>query len=68
MLVLTRRIGEVVVINDSISITVIDVSGSRAKLGITAPSEVPIHRPDSHVYRQTVAGNDAAQPAEESRI
>ena len=53
MLGLTRRIGEVIVINDTISIKILDLSGAKAKLGITAPTEVPISRPDPE--RRTIA-------------
>lgn len=44
MLVLTRRIGEEIVIADNIRVTVVDVQGHRVRLGITAPASVPIAR------------------------
>lgn len=44
MLVLTRRIGESIKIGDDITLTVTDVNGSQVKLGIAAPSDVPILR------------------------
>jgi carbon storage regulator len=44
MLVLTRKINESIVINDNIVITVLDISGGKARLGIAAPKEVPVHR------------------------
>lgn len=44
MLVLSRKKGETVVIGRSIRITVLDISGSRIKLGFDGPPEVPIHR------------------------
>lgn len=44
MLVLTRRIGEEIVIADNIRVTVVAVNGQRVRLGITAPSSVPVAR------------------------
>ena len=44
MLVLTRRIGESIVIDDNIVITVVDIRGGKVRLGITAPVEVSVHR------------------------
>jgi carbon storage regulator len=44
MLVLTRRIGEEIVIADEIRVKVLAVSGQRVRLGITAPSSVPVAR------------------------
>lgn len=44
MLVLTRKIGESIVIDDNIRITVLDVGHGRIRLGIEAPRDVPVHR------------------------
>ena len=44
MLVLSRKKGQAVVIQDSIEITVLEVDGDTVKLGISAPKEVPIVR------------------------
>ena len=44
MLVLSRKLGESINIGDSITLTVIEVKGSRVRLGISAPAEVPVHR------------------------
>jgi carbon storage regulator len=44
MLVLSRKIGERIVINDTITVEVLQIVGSRVRLGITAPSGVPILR------------------------
>ncbi|WP_019243080.1 MULTISPECIES: carbon storage regulator CsrA [Bacillus] len=44
MLVLTRKIGETIIIGEQIEITVIESKGDQIKLGIQAPKDVEIHR------------------------
>jgi carbon storage regulator len=50
MLLLGRKRGETLVIGDGITVTVLAVDGGRAKLGIAAPAEVPVHRDE--VYKR----------------
>jgi len=56
MLVLTRRLGETVIMNGEISITVIGLKGDRVKLGINAPKEVTVDRQEIHERRQEFQG------------
>ncbi|PIQ43221.1 MAG: carbon storage regulator [Gammaproteobacteria bacterium CG11_big_fil_rev_8_21_14_0_20_46_22] len=44
MLILTRRVGESIVINDNITITVLGVKGSQVRLGTQAPLDTSVHR------------------------
>jgi carbon storage regulator len=44
MLILTRRVGETLVIGDSINVTVLGVKGNQVRIGIEAPKDVPVHR------------------------
>ena len=44
MLVLSRKVGEQIVLGENIRVTVVAVHGSRVRLGFTAPPDVPIHR------------------------
>ncbi|OOF70381.1 carbon storage regulator CsrA [Rodentibacter caecimuris] len=44
MLILTRKVGETVLIGDDISITVLSIRGSQVKLGVNAPKDVSVHR------------------------
>ena len=44
MLVLSRKRNESVVINDDISIIVVEIRGDKVRLGVEAPKEVPVHR------------------------
>ncbi len=48
MLVLSRRIGETVIIGGEIRVTVLSVSGTQARIGIHAPREIDIHREEVH--------------------
>lgn len=51
MLVLTRRKGERVMIGSNMSVTILDVQGSRVKLGIDCPRAVPVLRDELLPYR-----------------
>jgi carbon storage regulator len=51
MLVLTRRVGEKIIIGDDISITIVEVSGERVRVGITAPRSVRVDRQEVHERR-----------------
>jgi carbon storage regulator len=44
MLVLSRKMGEQIVISDNIKVTVLNLHGDRVQIGIEAPREVPVHR------------------------
>ena len=44
MLILTRRVGETVVVGDNILVTVLGFKGNQVRLGIEAPSDVSVHR------------------------
>ncbi len=48
MLVLSRNRDECIMIGDNIVVTVVDVRGDKVRLGIEAPSEVPVHRQEVH--------------------
>ena len=48
MLVLSRKLGESLVIGDGITVTVLATNGGRVKLGVIAPAEVPVHRDEIH--------------------
>jgi carbon storage regulator len=58
MLVLTRKLGEVIKIGDKIKVVVVSIDGGSVKLGIEAPEEIPVHREE--VYEKIAAENRAA--------
>ena len=58
MLILSRKLGESIVIDGRIHVTVMRVEGEVVKLGIAAPSEVPVHRKE--VYEEIQRSNQQA--------
>jgi carbon storage regulator len=44
MLILTRRIGETLVVGDEVTVTVLGVKGNQVRLGVNAPKDVAVHR------------------------
>jgi len=52
MLVLSRRIGEQIVIANNIRVTIVDVNGDRVRLGVTAPQSVTVDRSEVHERRR----------------
>ena len=70
MLVLSRKKNESIVINDVITIVVVEIRGDKVRLGVEAPKEVPVHRRE--VYdaikrnerneQSSVEGDSASEP------
>ncbi|MDG2111542.1 MAG: carbon storage regulator CsrA [Actinomycetota bacterium] len=58
MLVLSRRIGESVMIGSNVRVTVVDARGDQIRLGIDAPRSIAVHREE--VFRQVQDANSAA--------
>jgi len=50
MLILTRRVGETVVIGNDVDITVLGVKGNQVRLGVKAPREISVHREE--IYKR----------------
>ncbi len=62
MLVLTRKLGESIAIDDNIKITVVQIKGKQVRLGIRAPKETKIHREE--VYQAIQDENTQAASAD----
>ncbi len=62
MLVLSRHRDESIIIGDDIVITVVDVRGDKVRLGIDAPTEIPVHRQE--VYEAIQRERQAAKQGE----
>lgn len=48
VLVLSRKIGEEIVIDDRITIKIVDIEGPKIKIGVSAPRDMPVHRKEVH--------------------
>lgn len=57
MLILTRRVGETVMIGEDIAITVLGVKGNQVRVGVKAPKDTPVHREE--IYERIRRENDA---------
>jgi carbon storage regulator len=65
MLILTRRVGETVMIGDDVTITVLGVKGNQVRVGINAPKHVAVHREEIYERikrEQQQADAEAQQP------
>jgi carbon storage regulator len=57
MLILTRRVGETLVIGDDVNVTVLGVRGNQVRLGVNAPKEVTVHREE--IYQRIQKEGDS---------
>jgi carbon storage regulator len=61
MLILTRRVGETLVIGDDVNVTVLGVRGNQVRLGVNAPKEVAVHREE--IYQRIQNEGDNSDPS-----
>ena len=57
MLILTRRVGETLIIGDEVSVTVLGVKGNQVRSGVNAPRDVSVHREE--IYERIKTEDDA---------
>lgn len=56
MLILTRRIGETLMVGDEVTVTVLGINGNQVRIGINAPKSVPVHREE--IYQKILREKD----------
>ena len=64
MLILTRRVGETLMVGDEVSITVLGVKGNQVRIGVNAPKTVAVHREEIYQRIQNEKGQGGSSEPE----
>jgi carbon storage regulator len=67
MLILTRRVGETLMVGDEVTITVLGVKGNQVRLGVNAPKHVAVHREEIYERIRKEGDPAAASDSDEKR-
>jgi len=69
MLILTRRVGETLMVGDEVTVTVLGVKGNQVRIGVNAPKDVAVHREEIYDrIRKEGTGEDAGDASEDDNI
>ena len=64
MLILTRRVGETLMIGDEVTVTVLGVKGNQVRLGVNAPRDVAVHREEIYERIKREQGSEGEDTGE----
>jgi carbon storage regulator len=68
MLILTRRVGETVMIGNEVTVTVLGVKGNQVRVGVNAPKDVAVHREEIYERIKREEDNDGRPPGSVAKI
>lgn len=65
MLILTRKVGETLMIGDEIEVTILSLKGNQVRIGVNAPKDVPVHREEIYdrIKRERQGGDGVGSEA-----
>ena len=66
MLILTRRVGETLVIGDDVTVTVLGVRGNQVRLGVNAPKDIAVHREEIYQRIQNEKSGEISSESDEN--
>jgi carbon storage regulator len=65
MLILTRRVGESIIIGDNVTMTVLGIKGNQVRIGVEAPKDISVHRKEIYERIKQEHSTSASQKIEE---